>query len=257
MNKQDHHLFLNWLILTGAIFFCIVVAWHQDLFQTLFASDKSKISIAICLIYSLGTLHCAFRSWLISKQIMLANQANNLIEKNKNKPVHLENDKQKNMSLRLADQTILPISILADFLGDTIKASKVSNENKDKNSNSALAEIYSDKLKASHDYGWFFVDAMIKLGLLGTIVGFIFMLGSVADSSNLDLNAMQKVMQQMSSGMGTALYTTLAGLVGSLLLAMQYQLVDRGADDLMHSAVHTAEVNILPNLEQNLTQNQA
>ncbi|MFK8068856.1 MAG: MotA/TolQ/ExbB proton channel family protein [Gammaproteobacteria bacterium] len=254
MDKQDHHLFLNWLILTGAIFFCVVVAWHQGLFHSLFASDKSKISIAICLIYSLGTLHCAFRSWIISKQLMLADRASSLIEKNKDKPVTFGDDNQQNISLRLADQTTLPDSILTDFLGDTIKASKASDENKDKNSNSALAEIYSDKLKASHDYGWFFVDAMIKLGLLGTIVGFIFMLGSVADSSNLDLNAMQKVMQQMSSGMGTALYTTLAGLVGSLLLAMQYQLIDRGADDLMHTAVHTAEVNILPNLGQNHNQ---
>jgi flagellar motor component MotA len=137
---------------------------------------------------------------------------------------------------------------MTDFLVDTVKASITPNEDQDGIKSPALAEIYSDKLKSSHDYGWFFVDAMIKLGLLGTIVGFILMLGSVADTSNLDLNAMQKVMQQMSSGMGTALYTTLTGITGSLLLAMQYQLLDRGADDLMHSAVHAAEVNILPNL---------
>jgi biopolymer transport protein ExbB/TolQ len=106
-------------------------------------------------------------------------------------------------------------------------------------------------MKGSHDYGWFFVDAIIKLGLLGTIVGFILMLGSVTDSSSLDINTMQKVLQQMSSGMGTALYTTLAGLVCSLLLAIQYQMLDRGADDLMHSAVHLAEVHVLPNIRPN------
>ena len=242
MKKHDHHLFLNWLIMTGVILTCVIIVWHQGMFHTLFASDKSKISIAICLIYFLGTLHCAIRSWQISSQIELAEKATSLIQRYKNVPVHLENSR-----LRLGNQTSIPSSIMTDFLVDTVKASITPNEEQDGIKSPALAEIYSDKLKSSHDYGWFFVDAMIKLGLLGTIVGFILMLGSVADTSNLDLNAMQKVMQQMSSGMGTALYTTLTGITGSLLLAMQYQLLDRGADDLMHSAVHAAEVNILPN----------
>ena len=243
MKKHDHHLFLSWLIITGIVISCLIIIWDQGLFHTLFASDKSKISIAICLIYALGTLHCAIRSWQISKQLVLANRATSLIQRYKNTPVYLDHSR-----LRLGNQTSIPSSIMTDFLVDTVRASTASDENRDENRSSALAEIYADKLKSSHDYGWFFVDAMIKLGLLGTIVGFIFMLGSVADSSNLDLNAMQKVMQQMSSGMGTALYTTLTGLVGSLSLALQYQLLDRGADDLMHTAVHTAEVHILPNV---------
>ncbi len=246
MKKTDHHLFLSWLILTGVIVSCIIIVWDQGLFHALFSSDKSKISIAICLIYALGTLHCAIRSWQISKQLVLADRAALLIQRYKKSPVYLDDSR-----LRIGTQTSIPSSIMTDFLVDTVKASTASDENRDENRSSALADIYSDKLKSSHDYGWFFVDAMIKLGLLGTIVGFIFMLGSVADSSNLDLNAMQKVMQQMSSGMGTALYTTLAGLIGSLLLALQYQLLDRGADDLMHKAVHTAEVDILPNVVSN------
>jgi len=244
MKKHDHHLFLNWLILTGVILTSVVIVWDQGMFHNLFASDKSKISIAICLIYALGTLHCAFRAWHISSQLELADKTTNLIQRYKNTPVYLDNSK-----LRLGNQTSIPSSIMTDFLVDTVKASNTAtDENNDGSKSPALAEIYADKLKSSHDYGWFFVDAMIKLGLLGTIVGFILMLGSVADTSNLDLNAMQKVMQQMSSGMGTALYTTLTGLTGSLLLAMQYQLLDRGADDLMHTAVHTAEVYILPNI---------
>ncbi len=242
MKKNEHHLFLNWLILTGVIFTSIIIIWHQGMFHTLFISDKSKISVAICLIYFLGTLHCAIRAWYISNQLLLAEKTTNLIQRYKNSPVYLDNSR-----LRLGNQTSIPSSIMTDFLVDTVRAKMTPDDSHDGVKSPALAEIYSDKLKSSHDYGWFFVDVMIKLGLLGTIVGFILMLGSVADTSNLDLNAMQKVMQQMSSGMGTALYTTLAGITGSLLLAFQYQLLDRGADDLMHSAVLAAEVNILPN----------
>lgn len=243
MKKHDHHLFLNWLILTGVIITSVVIVWHQGFFYTLFASDKSKISIAICLIYTLGSLHCAIRAWQISSQLSIADKTTSLIKRHQHASVHLDRTR-----LRLGEQTSIPTSFMSEFLIDTVTATTASNEHKEDNARStALAEIYSDKLKSSHEYGWFFVDAMIKLGLLGTIVGFILMLSSVADTANLDLNAMQKVMQQMSSGMGTALYTTLTGVTGSLLLAMQYQMLDRGADDLMHTAIHTAEVHILPN----------
>ncbi len=243
MKKYDHHLFLSWLILASVITFCIIVAWDQGLFIALFSLDKSKISYAIMLIYALGMLHCGWRAWQISKQLQLSDKAVQLIYHHRNNPVYLDGN-----HLRLGQHLSLPGSVMTEFLVDTIQASMANDKTRDENRSTALAEIYTDRLKSSHEYGWFFVDAMIKMGLLGTIVGFIFMLGSVADSSNLDINAMQKVMQQMSAGMGTALYTTLAGLTGSLLLAMQYQLLDRGVDDLMHTAIHTAEVHILPNV---------
>jgi biopolymer transport protein ExbB/TolQ len=74
------------------------------------------------------------------------------------------------------------------------------------------------------------------------------MLGSVANSATLDVNTMQKILRQMSSGMGTALFTTLAGLIGSILLGMQYLLLDKGADDLLQRVIRVAEIEIKPKL---------
>ena len=85
------------------------------------------------------------------------------------------------------------------------------------------------------------VDVLLKLGLVGTIIGFILMLGSIADTSSLDVNTMQKVLRQMSSGMGTALFTTLAGLVASMLLGLQYLLADKSADELIRRSIVIAE----------------
>lgn len=67
------------------------------------------------------------------------------------------------------------------------------------------------------------------------------MLGSVADTSSLDVNTMQKVLKQMSSGMGTALFTTLAGLIGSMLLGLQYLLADKSADEIVRRSILLAE----------------
>jgi biopolymer transport protein ExbB/TolQ len=57
---------------------------------------------------------------------------------------------------------------------------------------------------------------------------------------------MQKVLQQMSVGMSTALYTTLASLVAGILLSIPYYLLDRGLEALLQVTVHVKEVLVPP-----------
>jgi len=60
----------------------------------------------------------------------------------------------------------------------------------------------------------------------------------------------QNLLQQMTVGMGVALNTTLLGLVGTLLLGMQYLLVDRAADRLVAQTVHFTESCLSLRLDQ-------
>jgi hypothetical protein len=72
------------------------------------------------------------------------------------------------------------------------------------------------------DIGWFVSDMLLTLGMIGTVAGFIYMLSSsFADMDPQNVVSMQGVLAKMSSGMSTALYTTAAGLVCSLLLKLQ------------------------------------
>ncbi len=111
-----------------------------------------------------------------------------------------------------------------------------------------MIEVYEARLKSPHEIGWFSADIMIKLGLLGTIIGFIFMLGSVANITDFDITSMQKILKHMSTGMGTALYTTMAGLVCSMLATVQYHMLDTSIDDLIQTTKHLAQVYILPKI---------
>ncbi len=77
------------------------------------------------------------------------------------------------------------------------------------------------------DTGWFLADIMLKLGLAGTVVGFVMMLSSVADIQGSDINTVQDVLVNMSSGMGTALVTTLSGLVGNGFTTVQYYSLEK------------------------------
>ena len=75
------------------------------------------------------------------------------------------------------------------------------------------------------NHGWFAADSVLKLGLLGTIIGFILMLAPISNLSGYDATSIQSALGEMSAGMAVALYTTLTGLVANLLLRLQFQIL--------------------------------
>ena len=77
--------------------------------------------------------------------------------------------------------------------------------------------------------GWFVSDIMITMGMIGTVVGFIYMLSTCFGSiDTANPQTMQLALSKMSTGMGTALYTTASGLVCSLLLKLQLFNLEQG-----------------------------
>ena len=75
----------------------------------------------------------------------------------------------------------------------------------------------------------FMVGIMTKPGMLGTVIGFILMLSTCLGGINFqNVQSMQGVIGSMSSGMSTALVTTAAGLICSLILQLQVFNFDQG-----------------------------
>ena len=74
--------------------------------------------------------------------------------------------------------------------------------------------------------GQFLADLLLKLGLLGTIIGFILMLTPIGEIKEFDPSLIQQLLSTMSGGMAVALYTTLAGLLTSSLLKVQCYFLD-------------------------------
>jgi biopolymer transport protein ExbB/TolQ len=70
------------------------------------------------------------------------------------------------------------------------------------------------------------VDILLKLGLTGTVIGFILMLLPIGEIKDFEPQIIQQLLSKMSGGMAVALYTTLTGLVTSILLKLQYFLLD-------------------------------
>lgn len=239
IRDHDHWIFLVWLLFTGLLTFGFTVCWNEGLISLLVESDRSRICLAIGLLYLLGSAHCATRALRLAKESdqirLLAAAIGNGVAS-----VHATSSDD----VRIDNVEIKPTGMLAEHLAAFAMRSKGEQEPRSDNEASTLVGMLVSRAKGSHDLGWFLSDVLLKLGLLGTIVGFILMLGSVADTASLDVNTMQKVLKQMSNGMGTALYTTLAGLVGSMALGAQYLLLDKGADHLIETILRVTESHL-------------
>ena len=90
----------------------------------------------------------------------------------------------------------------------------------------------------------------MKLGLLGTIVGFILMLAPIAGLDAADRASVKGSMGLMSDGMAVAMYTTLTGLIGSILVKTQYYMLDAATAKLFALATDLTEVFVVSTLER-------
>lgn len=90
-----------------------------------------------------------------------------------------------------------------------------------------------ESLEHSEDAGWFVSDILLTLGMIGTVFGFIIMLSGGFDTVDVaDPKSIQLVLSKLTVGLGTALYTTLVGLISSALLKLQYFNLTKGMDRL-------------------------
>src|SRR6202165_1884216 len=96
----------------------------------------------------------------------------------------------------------------------------------------------ADALRGPNQLGTFASDTLMKLGLLGTIVGFILMLAPIAGLDAADRASVKSSMGLMSDGMAVAMYTTLTGLIGSILVQTQHYMLDKPTPKLFRVATN-------------------
>jgi uncharacterized membrane protein YtjA (UPF0391 family) len=125
-----------------------------------------------------------------------------------------------------ADVTKISFMIFILFIIFTIRTGKETYRlsKQEELSGHDIATFYQNS-----ETGWFVSDILLTMGMIGTVSGFIYMLStSFADVNFDNIGTVQGVLANMGTGMSTALYTTAAGLICSLLLKLQlYNLTSR------------------------------
>ena len=233
--------FYRWLVFFGIVIFGAFVAFTHDLLGTLIRSDASYLSGIILVLFLLASLDAGRRAHQLGRELclamQLAKQAHGsapLFAGNIDEGAHFVDDSQSDSFahhhlLLLANKTLQHGTLCSQDL---------------------LLERLENALGRGHETGWFLADLMIRLGLLGTVIGFIFMLGSVAQVSSVDIHTLQQLLTNMSGGMRIALYTTLTGLAAGILLGFQYRLLDGAVDRLMAEIIELSEVHVTAQLRR-------
>ena len=86
---------------------------------------------------------------------------------------------------------------------------------------------YTWKKIEKPEFLWFAGESCMTVGMIGTIIGFILMLGSSLNNLDPgDVESMRMAISSMAVGMSTALLTTLAGLTATLMLRVQLVMTD-------------------------------
>jgi len=226
---------LRWLIFTGACAFAIVLLWHYGLIRLMVASDRTYISSVIAVLYIGASLHCLWRTIVIGREGDAARRAAAKIEAGE-------------VNFAGTGPDALPGGLVGDHIRDLVR--KARTQGAGRLDQTLLLRALADRLRGSNGFGSFASDTLMKLGLLGTIIGFIIMLAPIAGLDASDRTLMKSSMGLMGDGMAVAMYTTLAGLVGSILLKIQYYMLDGATARVFSHAVRLTETHVVPALER-------
>ena len=227
---------LLWLVFTGLSVFAVVVLWQYGLIHLMVVSDRTYISSLIAVLYVITCCHCFWRTRAIAREAEVAKRDRAILSA------------QDGAKALKVDPRMLPPGLVTDHIRSLVAKAKAQAAGRI--DQTLLLRTLADRLRGSNGFGAFVSDTLMKLGLLGTIIGFIIMLAPIATLDAADKVAMKSSMGLMSDGMAVAMYTTLAGLIGSILVRIQYYMLDAATQRVFSDAVMLTETHVIPALER-------
>lgn len=234
--------FYRWLVFFGIVVFGGFAAYSRGLLGQLIDTDASHLSAVILALFLLTSLDAGRRALRLGNELCAAIRLSDKAQRGD--PLFVTPVDGHTVSFDNSDHVdTFAHQHLLLLANKTLQHGELCNQD-------LLLERLENALGRGHETGWFLADLMIRLGLLGTVIGFIFMLGSIANVSSVDVHALQQLLTNMSAGMRIALYTTLTGLGAGILLGFQYRLLDGAVDRLMAEIIELSEVHVTPQLRR-------
>ena len=218
---------LKWVLLMALITLGAVVSYEFGLLTYLFAADESRITVLIAVLYIAFSMHCFWILLELSQEYRRALQIKSELDSAEKIP-------DFKLSEGLIDQYLADVFLSRRNAGDT-----------EGNADLLMASLGA-AFRRRTKVGTYGADLLYKLGMLGTMVGFVMMLNSMGDLSNFDVDTLRLALQDMIAGMAVSLLTTIAGLIGGILVRLEYNIADALVTDISQTAVSFTEASLLP-----------
>jgi len=241
--SRDYMPLISWLILIGCIAVGLLVLFRLGLVQIMLETDRSHISVLILTVFALTTLHCLYQTFIISRELAAARRIRETI---------LEGTSGFRViagRTETAEGRLLEPSITARHIGNLVAKSRAQGGRRV--DQTLLLRALADQLRGREKLGWFVAEALLRLALLGTAVGFILMLVPIAGLNSFDVETLRTALAGMSGGMAVALNVTVAGIACALLLKMEYYILDTAIAQLFNTITEVTEVHVVSVLEKN------
>ena len=235
LNKHTSDLiFIKWLLFFISLIIILLSAEQYNLLSSMLKNDVSYISSIILCIFFFSTIKVGFELYYLKDRYL------NIMLLSANLSSNLNVDALENFNY-FKKSTIIDNIIIVKYISSIISLTRSNKSIED------MKNSFENDITAKLETGWFIADLLLKLGLIGTVVGFIIMLSAITEIENFDLTLMNALLQSMSGGMKVALYTTLTGLVTSILLSMQYKYLE----SLVYKIFHTCN-SLIPYIDEEL-----
>lgn len=219
--NKTHGLFLKWVLEATIIVFGFLSTYYYGLIQIIVSGDPTKITLLIFSIYAIVAVYCGVRTYLISNELKRLEESKNLF--------------------RTSNGSLMGTGILSEHAYDIIATNK--------NDQTMLLQCRANELHDKHEIIWHIAGALVKIGLFGTLIGFIIALWPFFTLEQFTFTAVRNLLGFISGGIGVALYTTLAGITTSVLLELQAHGLEMGTNRLLTRLAHFTEVEVIPNLK--------
>ena len=237
-----HLLLLKGLLIWMVVAVAVLAAWHYGLLQEVWRADSTGLALGITLVFAGTVLRGSWHVLRLSQALNHVSDIEQYLER------HGSSAFRTGTELPGAHPDF-PDGCVAEHVRHLRKKAEISN-GRGRLDQRLLLEAFEADLRRGQEFGWFVADLLLSLGLLGTVIGFILMLAPISGLDTADESAIKGALAAMSGGMAVALYTTLAGLVGGMLLKVQGFLLDGAVQELVGRTTRLTEVFVLPAIER-------
>lgn len=235
LRDQSHDGLFKWILLMSLICFSAMILWDYGFMGYMFENDPSRISALIIGVFAAFSLYCVYAIFDCSRELRSLEIISAELERGAK-------------VVRGAEQVevgavALPVDRpLGAFLHDAALKVRLADDNR----LDVLLQSFSAQMRKSARLGIFVSDVLYKMGMLGTVIGFIAMLVSMRDLGEFDVETMRLALQQMTGGMAIALLTTITGLVCGVLLRLQFNILETLSQRIVHRTVRISELFLSP-----------
>lgn len=231
---------LHWLLFVGAIALALFVSVHQGWLQAALRADNSRLSYLIVLLFFGATAYIGSALFALAREASRLSAARVILRRSAGALLRLSGD-----TIHCGDDC-LPAGLFQRHVAHLTERQRDAGPLAPEQGR--LLEAAAERVRAPVRTGWMLADLLIKLGLLGTVIGFILMLGALAGASDFDLATLRSLLKTLGSGMGVALYTTLFGLLAGGFAGWQVHLLENAGERLLAELAILSETQVLPRL---------